>query len=268
MPSGDWIIEEPQMVIELTEKLDAALELWESNKVKKFEFQMRKIIFLCPYHIDALHHLSLVAHERGRHFEELLIEQEAVNVILKLMIGIFDLKKDKLYYHYYENRPFHRAYYSYGLCLRRMNRTVEAIEVFENMLQINPDDNVGARYTLIKYYFETKQFSKVIEISKAYSNDATVDILYGKILAKYYLGRNDYEEDLRNAVKSYPKVAKEIIRMSHVRPAKEYIGKTQVITLGGDDEAFYYWENYGLFWLQAIDLHERLKETILDLKIV
>ncbi len=268
MPEGDWIIEEPQIVIELTEKFDKALELWESNQIKKFEKVLRGIIFLCPYHIDALHHLSLVAHERGQYFEELLIEQEAASVVLKLMDGIFDFKKDKLLYGYLENRPFHRAYHSFGLCLRRMNRINEAIEVFENMLQINPDDDMGVRHSLVKYYFETNQFMKVIEISKLYPEDSTVDIVYGKALAKYFLGKSEYEDDLKNAVRSLPKVGKEIIRMVHVRPPQNYIGKTEVKTIGGDDEAYYYWENYGLFWVKAIDLHEKLLETILDLNIV
>ncbi|EMO58711.1 tetratricopeptide repeat protein [Leptospira santarosai str. CBC1416] len=267
MPTGDWLILESQEVIEFTEIMDEALELWESNQVKKFEKVIRGIILRCPYHIDALHHLSLILHERKQYFEEYLIEKEAIGVILSLMNGIFDFKKDKLIYAYLENRPFHRAYYSFGLCLYRMNRISEAIEVFENMIQINPGDNMGVRCLLTKYYFETNQPEKVILLSEQYSDDTMVDIVYGKVLAKFYLGKGDFKDDLRSAIRFLPKVGKEIIKMLHTKPSQKFLGKTQVMTVGGEDEAYYYWENYGIFWLQAIDLHEHLKEIILDLKL-
>ncbi|WP_078131854.1 hypothetical protein [Leptospira kirschneri] len=268
MPTGDWLIIESQKIIKLTEIMDEALELWESNQIKKFEKVIRKILFRCQYHVDALHHLSLIAHERKQYFEEYLIEKEAISIILNLMNEVFDFKKDKLFYAYLENRPFHRAYYSFGLCLYRMNLTLEAIEVFENMIQINPSDNMGARCLLTKYYFESKQPEKVIILSEQYPDDTVVDIVYGKVLAKYYLGKEDYKDDLVKAIKLLPKVGREIIKLLHAKPTQNYLGKMKVMTVGGIDEAFYYWENYGTLWLQATDLHEQLKEVILDLKVI
>ncbi|MEO7735232.1 MAG: tetratricopeptide repeat protein [Kofleriaceae bacterium] len=44
------------------------------------------------------------------------------------------------------NRPFLRCMHGYGLCLWRLGRVDEAIQVFERILAFNPNDNQGARF--------------------------------------------------------------------------------------------------------------------------
>lgn len=47
-----------------------------------------------------------------------------------------------------DNRPFMRCLHGYGLCLWRLRRHEEAVEVFETLIWLNPSDNVGARFML------------------------------------------------------------------------------------------------------------------------
>jgi len=44
------------------------------------------------------------------------------------------------------NRPFLRCLHGYALCLWRLDHTEEAIQVFERILALNPNDNQGARF--------------------------------------------------------------------------------------------------------------------------
>jgi tetratricopeptide (TPR) repeat protein len=45
------------------------------------------------------------------------------------------------------NRPFLRCLHGYnGICLWRLGRTREAVEVFERILAFNPNDNQGVRF--------------------------------------------------------------------------------------------------------------------------
>ena len=44
------------------------------------------------------------------------------------------------------NRPFLRCLHGYALCLWRLGRTEDAIQVFERILALNPNDNQGARF--------------------------------------------------------------------------------------------------------------------------
>jgi tetratricopeptide (TPR) repeat protein len=45
------------------------------------------------------------------------------------------------------NRPFLRCLHGYGLCLWRLGRSEEAVQVFERILAFNPNDNQGARFS-------------------------------------------------------------------------------------------------------------------------
>jgi hypothetical protein len=47
-----------------------------------------------------------------------------------------------------DNRPFLRCMDGLGLCLWRLGKFVEAAEVFQKMLWLNPNDNQGARFSL------------------------------------------------------------------------------------------------------------------------
>jgi hypothetical protein len=44
------------------------------------------------------------------------------------------------------NRPFLRCLHGYALCLWRLGKVVEAQQVFERILSLNPDDNQGVRF--------------------------------------------------------------------------------------------------------------------------
>jgi tetratricopeptide (TPR) repeat protein len=44
------------------------------------------------------------------------------------------------------NRPFLRCLHGYGLCLWRLGHADQAIQVFERILALNPNDNQGARF--------------------------------------------------------------------------------------------------------------------------
>ncbi len=47
-----------------------------------------------------------------------------------------------------DNRPFLRCMHGYGLCLWRLGRFEEAERVFDRMLWLNPDDNLGVRFLI------------------------------------------------------------------------------------------------------------------------
>jgi tetratricopeptide (TPR) repeat protein len=47
-----------------------------------------------------------------------------------------------------DNRPFLRCMHGYGLCLWRLGRFDEALDVFNRMLWLNPSDNQGVRFLL------------------------------------------------------------------------------------------------------------------------
>jgi len=66
-------------------------------------------------------------------------------------IGELSLGKDfpgVLLWGLIDNRPFLRCMQGYGLCLWRLERFDEAVEVFQRMLWLNPSDNQGIRFLI------------------------------------------------------------------------------------------------------------------------
>jgi len=47
-----------------------------------------------------------------------------------------------------DNRPFLRCMHGFGLCLWRLNRFEEAVDIFDRMLWLNPSDNQGVRFEI------------------------------------------------------------------------------------------------------------------------
>jgi hypothetical protein len=47
-----------------------------------------------------------------------------------------------------DNRPFLRCMHGYGLCLWRLGCFDEAERIFDQMLWLNPSDNLGVRFLI------------------------------------------------------------------------------------------------------------------------
>ena len=118
--------------------------------------------------------------------------------------------------------------------------------LFQELLSLNPNDNQGIRALALEALFKLGRFEDVLDVTKQYHDDAMSETLYGQALALFKLGRRRQATTaLKKAIKYLPLVAKEILKTRH-RPPKT--ASSDVVTLGGADEAYYYWEYWGRFW--------------------
>ncbi len=62
-----------------------------------------------------------------------------------------------------KNRQYLRALHGYGLLLWRENKNSEALEVFKNMISLNPVDNQGIRYVVAALFkgLSWEEYSKI-----------------------------------------------------------------------------------------------------------
>ena len=159
---NDWIFQDPTITDEIDDKLDRALDFWEEGHAELAEKMLCAIVAECPNHIDALHHLSLIYDEQGRVLEAYVFCQAAVSIGLQAIPMKFKWDNARVTWGLLENRPFMRAYHNLGLWHFHSDRYDEAIEIFERLLSVNPDDNQGVRYLLPVCWFEKtnyRQFS-------------------------------------------------------------------------------------------------------------
>lgn len=85
----------------------------------------------------------------------------------------------------FETRPFMRAKAGLANCLKHMDKKEEAIEIFEELLELNPNDNQGIRYLLSPLYLELDNFKGFEKLNKNYKDDSSADAFYNVALCEY-----------------------------------------------------------------------------------
>lgn len=253
-----WQFEYPRLGDEAYDGLHEAIDLWEVGELAEAERRLRRLIDEYPEFIDAYHHLALAVSGQGRVDEAFEIWQEAVELGLGCLPGEFDRGRHQLPWGILENRPFLRAYHALGLEYLERGRVEEALAVFEEILTMNPGDNQGVRALVVDCNLRLKRPEAVIELANRYPGDVMEGVVYGRALALYQLGRmREAEEALEVAIGMYPLIAEELLKTSHPQPEGL---RPDRVTLGGADQAYYYWVEQGEYWEEtpgALDLVRR-----------
>jgi tetratricopeptide (TPR) repeat protein len=240
--------------------LDDAIYHYEKGNLDKAEELIRKLLLVCPDHIDALHHLSIIFSEYGLNLESYLCTREAVRIGLEAFPPKFSWQTSRLIWDHLSNRPFMRAYHALGLLLIKSQEVVSAAEIFSRLVAINPNDNLGARYILMQCYLDMAEWEAAISLCKQYPEDSSPDIAYSKVVALFQAGQDaEALMSLTSAIHCSPSIAAELVKSKHTRPRSEFSGR---MTIGGEDEAFDYWERNRSHWSSNKKSHKALKRLL------
>ncbi len=102
-----------------------------------------------------------------------------------------------------ETRPYMRALYSLAGAFFCAKRNLDAIRVFEKMLELNPRDNQGARYPLLGLYIETDNLNCAAGLLKKYEHDGSAMYKWVRVMERFLNGDLDGAsralKDARNA---------------------------------------------------------------------
>lgn len=255
-----WTFEYPRIDWDTLEEFHAAIELWWAGRVVEAETEYRRLIAAFPEFIDAYHHLALLLNYIGRESEAHEIWQRTVKMGLEVLPETLERGSDELPWSVLENRPFLRAYHALGLHYLNRGDVEEALEIFEHMLDLNPGDNQGARALAIDGYFRLRDPESVLEICKRYEGDGMEQVVYGRALALYQLGRRaEAKEALCRAIEWLPLVGQELVKDEHEPPPDM---RPDRITLGGADQAYAYWQQQGQYWERTYGALELVKECL------
>ncbi|OGW52320.1 MAG: hypothetical protein A2Y81_00625 [Nitrospirae bacterium RBG_13_43_8] len=246
---NEWSFEYSRINYENIEQLHDAIELMDTGNYTEAEnifFQLAKKF---PEFIDAHHHLALIKKLNREGTKAFLIWRNIVDFGLSKFPTNFNFGRDRLPWAILENRPFLRSYHSLGLEYLERNEVEKASMIFNNILDMNPNDNQGIRALQIDCYFRLKRPGNILSLLKDFPDDTMAETTYGKILALYQLGDiKQAEKALKRAIKFLPKVAEEIIKKQHKSPK---LISQNFITHGGIDQAYFYWKDQGSHWKQT-----------------
>ena len=243
---NQWSFEYPRLSWEMLEAFHDAIELWRAGHIAEAEAEFVRLVTAFPEFIDARHHLALLLSETGRGEEAYQAWHRAVEVGLSGLPETFEMGRDQLPWVMVENRPFLRACHGLGLKYLERGQVEQALDVFEDMLALNPGDNQGVRALVIDCYFQLGDPEGVLEICELYPDDAMEQVLYGRVLALYQLGfKAEAKEALDEAIKWLPLVGKELAKKRHQHPKGR---RADFVVYGGAEQAYFYWKDQGQYW--------------------
>lgn len=243
-------------------------ELWELEEAKVssqvFEKELYRMIKLMPELFDAVNDLTHVygkKHELG--LAKTLYEQ-TISKARAYIPDTFTAGKDRAIWAYMANRPFLRMLAGYAMLIEEYEGVMKAIPLYEEILSFNPNDNQGIRAILATAYLKTNQPEKVIELASHYSDDITPDLTMGELLAYLKLGENENAKTFLQHIKECQShVIKELLKESHPKPVNIIEDRVRV---GGEDEAYYYWQSQGNLWQTTNGALVFLKEHTKDIQ--
>jgi tetratricopeptide (TPR) repeat protein len=258
MHPHDWLFAFPRLTQKVQDAFHTAIDLMrEDPAYAKKVFQ--RLIRSYPEHIDACHHLALTWYWQGKLENAAKIWRQGTEFALKFFPPNFSMQRDRLAWGFIENRPFLRLYQGSGLACLRLGKPREALEVFENLLRMNPHDNQGNRALAVECNFLLENPAAVIAICDRYAGDAMEQLVYGRALALFQLKRlSPAQKALRQAVDLFPRIVQELLKSRH-QPPKGW--DEERVTMGGKDQAYSYWKEHGKFWNETPGALEWLRKT-------
>jgi tetratricopeptide (TPR) repeat protein len=117
-----------------------------------------------------------------------------------------------------ETRPYMRASQNVAELAWMLGQRRRAIEIFEHMLRLNPNDNQGVRYRLISYYLEEGDDKAAIKLLKKYKDDAAATWAYSQALVIFRLKGPgpDADKAFNIAFKANPHVPAYLLGKKHM----------------------------------------------------
>jgi tetratricopeptide (TPR) repeat protein len=87
-----------------------------------------------------------------------------------------------------ESRPYMRARFQLGVLLLMLGRHEEAIREFEEMLELNPNDNQGVRDELLGLYLLTDRLDGADRLFRQYRDDCSATFAWARVLRDWIAG--------------------------------------------------------------------------------
>jgi tetratricopeptide (TPR) repeat protein len=260
MAPHEWEFVYPDIYHQLMEEFNKGCESYEEGDNDEAERIFRAVLAQMPDHIDAIHHLAMVLSERNLSSQARDLWEQAVRIGHKAFPQNFKVNSDILEWGCLDNRPFLRCLHGLALVRYKEGKTEEALKLFQDLLSLNPNDNQGIRAIVIALLFKLGRFEDALGITEHYPDDIMPETLYGRALALFKLGqRKKATAALKKAIRHSPLIGKELLKTRHRLPGT---ATPDMITVGGADEAYYYWEDSGSFWEQDADTLEWLRKIM------
>ncbi|WP_066065467.1 SEC-C metal-binding domain-containing protein [Neobacillus soli] len=196
--------------------------------------------------------------ERTKTLEEAILLYEKGIQVGERELGKAFLKENKGYFWgLIETRPFMRAKLHYAEALSQLGKVNESLQQYEELLELNPMDNQGVRYSLFVAYIDSGEFKKAGNLLQQYE-EASAQGLYNKLLLE--LHEKGFTKNAVKLLKAAKKENKHVVayltdekRLPDYPP--DYYG------FGDENEAIVYADMHLRLWRKIDGVREWLKSV-------
>lgn len=91
-----------------------------------------------------------------------------------------------------KTRPYMRSLFNTAKCLALLNQNEESAKRYFRILELNPGDNMGARYELFSVSLKINAFKIIEALLKEYPEEFSAHWTYNKVL--YHIKKNEIKE--------------------------------------------------------------------------
>lgn len=161
-----------------------------------------------------------------------------------------------------ETRPYMRALVGKANCLWRLKRVDEAIEIYQELLRLNPGDNQGIRYILVDLFLGLKRVDEVEKLLTSYDDEWSTVWLFTRALLTYRSAGPTAKANrkLKDALEENPHVPDYLTGKKRI-PNR----LPKMLEWGGESEAIDYASNHLNYWRSTPGAIQWLKEQAVAL---
>ncbi|MFJ7728286.1 SEC-C metal-binding domain-containing protein [Neobacillus sp. NPDC097160] len=226
-------------------------DAYKSDGKQRYKFA-EEALKLNPNCIDAY----VILAERTNSLEEaILLYEKGIKAGERELGKSFFKENTGYFWGLIETRPFMRAKLHFAEALSLLGKKHEAVEQYEELLELNPMDNQGVRYSLFVAYVDLEEYKKAGNLLQQYE-EASAQFLYNKLLLE--LHENSFTKEAEMLLKAAKTVNKHVIayltgkkRLPAYPP--DYYG------FGDENEAIVYADMHLHLWRKIDGLQEWLK---------
>lgn len=216
-------------------ELDKAYELLDKamneSKTKEIAIKRAKEAYeICNDCLEAIIFLAEVEDNANKSLE--IIEGPLVKEEEKLKKeGYFKKENIGHFYEIFETREYIKLLKEKGIMTAKSGRFKLAANIFEEIIRLNKEDDVGAKYDLMKIYAYLEDEEKMLKVYNKYKIDALYMLF--PMLILYYKQKN--EKQIEKYLKKIDQYYKEFLRYYKMNYEIEEVDK-KVETLMKDTE--------------------------------
>jgi hypothetical protein len=237
---------------------DLVIEAYELSPAKAKK-NIDKALALNPNCIEAY---VFLAENQETPDKAVTMFDKGIAIGRKLFGGDFLEKNRGHFWGIHETRPFMQCLYQKAFFCLMMKKTDEGINILKEMIELNPNDNQGARYLLFSALAgsPTPDVEYFKSLDKLYADDDSTQVLYPRALFAYKTEGNSAgaRKKVIKAYKANPFVI-DILLDEDFQPAM-----SGGYTPGSEEEAEDYLLYGFLTWFSNMDALEWMLDTIED----